>query len=182
MAVTRVNVDQSTALKAVVDTLIKNYPDGTLSDKTCFAAYSMDKPENPSDDLYITVSLGGGKFNGALFVGGGPKQTCEECQVIISIWVRVATDQPGHDEDALSSRPLGILRIKANVLRALAQGPIGGAADLQANYPEETGGTNNFLRQWLVPVLSTLPEKPDEDGYASIALTYQLDFDWDLTS
>jgi hypothetical protein len=173
---TRVDVDQSAVLEAVVKQLINAYPGGGLSDKTCYLADEPDAPEDPVDDLYITVSMGNGTFNNALFVGGGPKQCSEETQVIVSIWCRVESDEPGHNKEALTNRNSGILRHKARVLRALA------GADLQINYPENAGGTNNFLRQWLIPITATVPEKKNENGYSGLAIVFGADFDWDLTS
>lgn len=183
---TRVDIDQSLVLTAIVKTLINNFPGKTLNDKTCYACLEPDAPENPIDDLYVTVSVGDGTFDGPLFTGGGPFQLCETCGVVVAIWRRAAMDQPAHGEELYGNLDLGILHDKRKVLVALACGPDQKAADLFANYPEGgsagTGQVNNFLRNWLTPKIATNPKTDPKSGYVGLAIQFEATFDWDLTS
>lgn len=179
MSGSRVDVDQAAVLDAVVAQLIGNcaLPAGAqLTDKTCFITNYPELPTPATDDVMITVSPEGGTFQPELFIGGAQKQCTENSGILVSIWSRFKAERQFRDRQILCDEARGLLKIKKSVLRCLA------GADLQANYPPGTGGTNAFLRQWLIPTQAFAPDHPKDEPYAGLTIRFSADFDWDLTS
>lgn len=174
---TRVDVDQSTVLESIVNTLINTLtlPAGLgLTPKTCYLTLYPDLPLNTQDQLIITVSPEGGTFPEGMQVGGSQFQCTEEAHVLIGIWSRYKTDREGRDANVLNDMTKGILRTKGKVLRCLV------GMDLQANYPPGSAGVVGFLREFLLAVNSYAPDHKPEDAYASVVLRFKISWDWNL--
>jgi len=175
----RVDIDQAAVLDAVVKQLIDNMvlPSGDgLTDKTCFITIYPELPTGAQDEVIVTVSPEGGTFPAGMIIGGGQKQCTEESGILVSMWSRFKVDRQFRDRESLCNETRGLLKLKKSLLKALC------AVDLQANYPPGTGGTNSFLRQYLIPTQAYAPDHPKEEPYAGLTIRFQADYDWDLTS
>lgn len=176
---TRVDIDESAVLIAF-NAAIRGgvtLPDGgSLDEKTCFLSFYSEPVKFP-DLTFITVSPGAGIFPEQFQVGGGQHQCTEEMEIDVTIWNYHGPNQYGHDATKLVDAARGIFPLKNKILRAIV------AADLQANYPLGTGGTQPFLRDLVLAVRTSKPEHvrtENGNSYVQLIITFKVVFDHDL--
>lgn len=169
---TRVDITEDEAITRMVAHLRATLD---LNPSRCYETVSPDQlPKVPSgSDYVLTVSPGGGSFGDIQEQFGG--QCCEEVDAIVTAFVRVNLDPTNSDEMLLHEVKRGLLLIKRLILKTLV------GVDLQRANAEY------FLRD-LIYAKSSSPPMIGEHGQnrtitvGSIAVTFGLKFDHDLTS
>ena len=178
---TRVDINETAVLEAFVSRLrgLTLAEGDGLTEKNCYIS-TTEEPNNWKDTVMVTVCPGDGIFPEAMQIGGGSNQCTEELGVVVTIWNRHTSAEAGNDESLLLDKIRGVYSIKSKILRRLV------TADLEANYPEGTGGVNQFLRQLLLVVRCSKPVPMGVEGlsanFMKMSITFKVSFDHDLTS
>ena len=166
---TRVDTTADAALDSVLSHLRVQLD---LNQDTCFETLSpLSAPFNPlSGDFFVTVSPGDGRFVEGEQVEGN---VSEDFNVIITGYVRIATDQLENDKQRLHDDTRGLLTVKHKLLKALCGQDIPLTEDTY------------FLRNPIYVFGCTAPERgvigDTNTLIAWISLSFGLDFDWDIS-
>lgn len=161
---TRSDTTAADILAWVVDRLQANL---SLSGSQCFlTADSMQPPQIPPTDVFLTVSPGGGQFAIDESAAG---HLIERWTFRVRVFVRVAVDRADRDGARLLDAQRGLLTWKQRILRELA-----GADNPAWN-----------LRGWIAPVTASEAQwlraaKGGEIDFLTLAIDFQADFDWDI--
>lgn len=178
---TRVDINETAVLEAFVNRLrgLTLSEGNGLTEKNCYIS-TTDEPNNWKDTVMVTVCPGAGIFPEAFQVGGGQHQCNEELEIVVTIWDRHTSAEAGNDESLLIDKVRGVYSIKKKILRQLV------TADLETNYPEGTGGVNQFLRDLVFVTRCSKPVPMGVEGlnanYMKMSISFKVSFDHDLTS
>ncbi len=146
----------------------------SLTDSQCYMRTDpTDAPNFPiGGDYWVSISVGEGRFDDALFEGGGRNQCTVYFDCITTIFTRIQLDQTDHDEILMFNASRGLYRVLSNLLSSLAEHDL------------EVGG-NNVLREPLPPTGIGYPTKGSPPGYegehpnlAWLSVNWRIGFDW----
>lgn len=134
----------------------------------------------PQGLLACTIAVGDGVFNDSNYDGGAANVLTEDCDLIVTLFLRSKLDQPPRAKVALLDEERGLLtKLKPAVLQALlVDDP---AAEILAPWlPMKSG--RPFLRGALIPRRSQGPREIPGLDWLGLSLYFQAEFDWDLTT
>jgi hypothetical protein len=167
----RIATDQTTVLERVVARLIAQVDD--FRSNTCFltAQPLQEPPQSTQNNLFCTVSPSTATFEGDVFEGAGANGVFEDAAVVVCVYNAIRLDRSGHDAELLTHSARGLLKLKQDILKALAGHDL---ADLAGNqillHHIEPERAEDIRSMW---------EKPNALG--DMALVFKTEFEWDLS-
>jgi len=152
-----------------------------LDQARCFISDAIIPPEL-LDEFCVTISFGDGKFDEALFEGGGHLTLAERCSIYVGIFRTYRVDRNDQSRLAMISKEKGLFaRDKRSVLRALL---VDDPSDTPTAPWQPVYNNQQILRDDLLPVSCTRPQPAGPaDGdpdHLYIVLTFSAYFDWSL--
>jgi hypothetical protein len=171
---------QDEILVAIRDRIREVVPD-CAQDKHCFIA---DQPIPagaifPTVSHFVTIAVGAGSFDQALFTGGGHRTCNEDLQIIVTPIVQMNLDRLPAGEQRLLHARRGMSIWKRNLLSALL---LDNAEDpTNPKIWEPVVSQRPLLRSPLRPLHSTeVADVPGGLGHYGMHLTFGCSFDWKL--
>jgi len=164
----RIDTDHVTIVSRIVARLRSEL---ALPDHRCYETLVplVDPPIPKGGPFFVTVSPGGGRFDDAMFVGGGENQVSEQASVTVCAYAKIALDPGDRATQIMTEETRGMLRLKQRILKALS------GHDLT----DASGDT--LLRSLLQPLQDWEPQYNFESKIARIGVGFATDFDWDLS-
>ncbi len=143
-----------------------------LSDDTCFWWIDNGDPPPPSADtnLFLTLTPDGGTFDPGMLQGGGVHQVTVSHTLVVTVHCTNRLDAGGRSDYFLTSES-GMGQMMARVIAILT--------DADPTTDETTG--NTFVRELIRPIGFSKPERIAEDRYGSVAIHFEVGFDWDVS-
>lgn len=167
---------QLSILEAITQRLRQRVPD--LSEVNTFVSDQRQPVKFPSDRLCCTITPGPGRFDEALWAGGGQSQICETLDVLVTLWLQNRLDAIPRATNALLGER-GILSwYKPHLLRALLLEDLGNGS-IDAWMPVGQDGMG-LLRNYLRPVSCSSPMPEQTQSWIGMTLTLEASFDWML--
>lgn len=161
--------DQVTVLEGIVKQITQNVT-ALGSYVNCFVSDDPEPSEEIQDNLFCTVTVYGGAFDDAPFVGGGPYGVNEASRFLVTIWSRIETDMQERSYNAATDADRGLLVLKKQVLKALAGQQL---YDAQGN---------PILLEAIRPIQSLNPPGRSASGdFSSLGIVFEAQFSWDLS-
>ena len=160
-------------LTAVVDRLRDQISEFT--DSTCFLTSQplQSIPSNVRDNLFCTVSPMSSTFEQDVFDGAGANAICEDAGVYVVVYNAIRLDRVGADTSLLTHASRGLLKIKQDILAALA------------GHRLVDGSANELLIREMAPMSADainsgqLEKRPEHVG--DMGLVFNTPFEWSLS-
>lgn len=160
--------DQATVLQAVVDRIRDQVPRLGAAN-TCFISMKPEPRTDVRQSIYCTVCPMSGDYDQEMFAGSGAQGVIEHSGVIVTVFSQMKLDRADADEQMLLHLDRGLLRLKGQILKALA------------GHSLVNGLNQQLLLQPMAPLNSGYPRDAG-DSAGEFSLSFSTDFRWDLES
>lgn len=161
----RNDVTQDVVLQRIVARLRSQLE---LNSQQCYETLNPDEPPTipKGGNFFVTIGLGDSRFAEGEQVS---TNVTEESDVVVVGWTRIQLDPTDHGRNVLYDAKRGLIPLKLKLLKALV------GHDLT----DASGDTMLRTLLYCNRVGTPTYDKGKKIGF--IALTFGVDFDWDLT-